>query len=466
MQQHTIHIAGGVVRNPLVRLTEPVTLDFLAGEHIAIVGPNGAGKSLLVDMLTGKYPLRDGELTYDFSPSLTKTAYDNIKYIAFRDTYGSADANYYYQQRWNAHDQEDAPLVREVLGEVKDDVLRRQLFELFSIEPMLDKKIILLSSGELRKFQLTKALLTAPRILIMDNPFIGLDAPTRELLFNLLERLTRLGELQIVLVLSMLDDIPSFITHVVPVEDMKVGEKMEREEYVQAFCAGNQMRIQEEAGALEELQRRILDLPYEHANFTSDEVVKLNGVSIRYDDRTILKELDWTVMRGEKWALSGENGAGKSTLLSVVSAAKPKIANYAFTTLEPNLGIVECRDHHSFVMADIPGIIEGAHEGKGLGTRFLRHIERNSVLLFMIPADSDDIRKDYAVLLGELTQYNPELLDKERLLAITKCDMLDEELIEEMKSHLPEGVPSVFISSISGMNIPRLKDMLWEALQK
>lgn len=155
--------------------------------------------------------------------------------------------------------------------------------------------------------------------------------------------------------------------------------------------------------------------------------------------------------------LVGFPNAGKSTLLSVVSAAKPKIANYAFTTLEPNLGIVECRDHHSFVMADIPGIIEGAHEGKGLGTRFLRHIERNSVLLFMIPADSDDIRKDYAVLLGELTQYNPELLDKERLLAITKCDMLDEDLIEEMKSHLPEGVPSVFISSISGMNIPRLK---------
>ena len=164
--------------------------------------------------------------------------------------------------------------------------------------------------------------------------------------------------------------------------------------------------------------------------------------------------------------LVGFPNAGKSTLLSVVSAAKPKIANYAFTTLEPNLGIVECRDHHSFVMADIPGIIEGAHEGKGLGTRYLRHIERDSVLRFMIPADSDDIRKDYAVLLGELTQYNPELLDKERLLAITKCDMLDEELIEEMKSHLPEGVPSVFISSISGMNIPRLKDMLWEALQK
>ena len=164
--------------------------------------------------------------------------------------------------------------------------------------------------------------------------------------------------------------------------------------------------------------------------------------------------------------LVGFPNAGKSTLLSVVSAAKPKIANYAFTTLEPNLGIVEVRDGKSFVMADIPGIIEGAHEGKGLGTRFLRHIERNSVLLFMVPADSDNIKKDYEILLGELTQYNPELLDKQRLLAVTKCDMLDEELIEEMKGDLPEGIPSVFISSVVGLNIQRLKDMLWSALQE
>ena len=164
--------------------------------------------------------------------------------------------------------------------------------------------------------------------------------------------------------------------------------------------------------------------------------------------------------------LVGFPNAGKSTLLSVVSAAKPKIANYAFTTLEPNLGIVEVRDGKSFVMADIPGIIEGAHEGRGLGTRFLRHIERNSVLLFMIPADSDDIRRDYEILLGELTQYNPELLDKERLLAVTKCDMLDEELLGQMQPHLPEGIPSVFISSVTGLNIQRLKDMLWEALHR
>ncbi len=164
--------------------------------------------------------------------------------------------------------------------------------------------------------------------------------------------------------------------------------------------------------------------------------------------------------------LVGFPNAGKSTLLSVVSAAKPKIANYAFTTLEPNLGIVEVRDGRSFVMADIPGIIEGAHEGRGLGTRFLRHIERNSVLLFMIPADSDDIRRDYEVLLGELTQYNPELLDKERLLAVTKCDMLDEELMEQMKAHLPEGIETTFISSVAGLNIQQLKDKLWTALHR
>lgn len=163
--------------------------------------------------------------------------------------------------------------------------------------------------------------------------------------------------------------------------------------------------------------------------------------------------------------LVGFPNAGKSTLLSAVSAATPKIANYAFTTLEPNLGIVEYRDFKSFVMADIPGIIEGAHLGKGLGTRFLRHIERNSMLLFMIAADSKDIRAEYAILLNELEQYNPELLDKQRLLAITKSDMLDQELMDAMSEELPD-VPSIFISSVTGYNIQKLKDMIWELLQK
>jgi GTP-binding protein len=164
--------------------------------------------------------------------------------------------------------------------------------------------------------------------------------------------------------------------------------------------------------------------------------------------------------------LVGFPNAGKSTLLSVVTAAKPKIANYPFTTLEPNLGIVGYRDNCSFVMADIPGIVEGASEGKGLGLRFLRHIERNSLLLFMIPADSGDIKKEYDILHNELVVYNPDLLDKSRVLAITKSDLLDEELIAALSETLPPEIPSVFISSVTSVGIAALKDMLWRELNK
>jgi len=162
--------------------------------------------------------------------------------------------------------------------------------------------------------------------------------------------------------------------------------------------------------------------------------------------------------------LVGFPNAGKSTLLSVVSAAKPKIANYAFTTLTPNLGIVEYRNHQSFVMADIPGIIEGAAEGKGLGHRFLRHIERNSVLLFIVPADSDDHSNEYKILINELKKYNPELLDKGRVLAISKSDMLDEELKSEISETLPKDIPHIFFSSVSHQGLVELKDLLWKEI--
>ncbi|MEJ2162593.1 MAG: GTPase ObgE [Robiginitalea sp.] len=167
--------------------------------------------------------------------------------------------------------------------------------------------------------------------------------------------------------------------------------------------------------------------------------------------------------------LVGFPNAGKSTLLSVMTSAKPKIANYEFTTLKPNLGIVQYRDYRSFVIADIPGIIEGASEGKGLGHYFLRHIERNAILLIMVPADSPDIGKEYKILLKELRKYNPELMDKQRLLAISKCDMLDEELMDEMREELSRELPDVnplFISSVSGLGISTLKDRLWKLLNE
>lgn len=176
---------------------------------------------------------------------------------------------------------------------------------------------------------------------------------------------------------------------------------------------------------------------------------------------------DWFVLELKVLAdvgLVGFPNAGKSTLLSVISAAKPQIANYPFTTLVPNLGIVAYREHKSFIMADIPGIIEGASEGKGLGLRFLRHIERNSTLLFMVPADSKDITKEYEILLQELKKFNPELLDKDRILAISKSDMLDEELTDEIQKELPNDLPSLFISSVKQQGLTELKDKIWEQL--
>ena len=179
-------------------------------------------------------------------------------------------------------------------------------------------------------------------------------------------------------------------------------------------------------------------------------------------ERTVILELK---ILGDV-GLVGFPNAGKSTLLASISAAKPEIANYPFTTLVPNLGIVSYRDNRSFCMADIPGIIEGAHEGRGLGLRFLRHIERNSILLFMIPADCSDIKKEYDILLNELQQYNPELIEKQRILAITKCDMLDSELIEELKKELPTEIPSICISSLSGLNLTELKDLIWQKINE
>ena len=310
-------------------MAEPVNFEACEGEHIAIVGPNGGGKSMFVDMMVGRHPLLMHDPDYDFAPSTKPLVSDNIKYITFRDTYGGDnDRTYFLQQRWNQLEiDESTPIVKDKLEEAYqmagDDTperreLQKHIYQLFHMEHLMNKYVILLSSGELRKFKLASTLFSEPRVLIMDNPFIGLDAETRDQLKDLLKNLSSERALQIILVLSKSDDIPEFITHVVEVKDMKVLPKVTKQQYLDS-------RQPVPAHVLNPaLVQAIQDLPYSDREYQSEEVVKMNKVSIRYGERTILKELDWTVNNGERWALSGQNGAGKSTLLSLVCADNPQ----------------------------------------------------------------------------------------------------------------------------------------------
>ena len=376
MQQRVISVSNGVTRHPLYRMGKPVDFCLNAGEQLAVVGPNGGGKSILIDIIIGKYPLLMNEVEYDFSPSSSNLVSDNLRYITFRDSYGDADGSYYYQQRWNSQDMENIPVVGDLLPQCKDEHLKESLYTLFRIEEMLQKPIILLSSGELRKFQLTKTLLSGPRVLIMDNPFIGLDAGTRDLLKSLLAELIKVIGLQVILVLSKSDDIPDFITHVITVENMICGEKLPRSEY-QGVCVPEKMLSDEKRQA-------ILDMPYKDNLYKAANVAKLNKVSIRYGERTILRELDWTVKCGEKWALSGENGAGKSTLLSLVCADNPQSYACDITLFDRKRGsgesIWEIKKHIGYVspemhrayLKNIPAIdivASGLHDSIGLYKR-------------------------------------------------------------------------------------------------
>ncbi len=326
--QKIIEIHKGITRMPEWRMAEPVDFEAIDGEHIAVVGPNGGGKSMFIDIIIGRHPLLMTDPIYDFTPSKRKLVSENIKYITFRDSYGESDGAYYLQQRWNQHDiDENTPTVGKQLEEAynfsgEDTLERRELqkhlYDLFNMETLLDKYIILLSSGELRKFQLAKTLLANPRVLIMDNPFIGLDPQTRDQLKDLLKTLSNEQALQIILVLSKVDDIPDFITHVVEIKKMKVYSKITKELYLKS-------RSKFPVHVLtNQKEQEIINLPYSNKEYDADEVVKMNKVSIKYGKRTILQELDWTVKNGECWALSGQNGAGKSTLLSLVCADNPQ----------------------------------------------------------------------------------------------------------------------------------------------
>lgn len=437
--QKIINIVNGVVRMPSWRMAEPVNFTTLDGEQLAIVGPNGGGKTMLVNIITGSHPLLMHDPEYDFAPSTQKLVSDNIKYITFRDAYGGDnDRTYYLQQRWNQTEIDDStPTVGERLDMAyrsagadtpERQALREELYDMFNMRALLDKHIILLSSGELRKLKLTETLFSRPRVLIMDNPFIGLDAGTRDQLKQLFATIVSRETLQIILVLSKTDDIPDFITHVVEVREMKVGEKMTREEYLAR-------RQQVPAHVLSDDKRKaILNLPYSDEEYHTKEVAHLNHVSIRYGERTILKDLDWTVLNGERWALGGQNGAGKSTLLSLICADNPQSyacdislfgiprgSGESIWDIKKHIGYVSPEMHRAY-QKDIPAI------------RIVASGLKDSVGLYVKPTGQEiDICRFWMDVFGleglENTTFLKLSSGEQRLVLLARAFVKDPELL-------------------------------------
>lgn len=313
-----VSIKNAVTRLPELRFSEPVNWEINEGEQWAIVGPNGSGKTLIADLMQRKFALKEGEVAFGCNEKVGNL----IKSIAFKDIYSLADCrNSYYQQRWHSTETDEVPTVKDILAEYSDSKDLHQVLSFFGIEDLLPKRVIFLSSGELRKFLIVRSLLNHPRILILDNPFIGLDAPSREILIHLLKQMAKLDNVQVILLLSNPDDIPEMVTHVLPVFNRHIYPAETRAEFMQH----------------EDLVSRLFPdvsdnpvLPVSaKASSAHDVTFRMEHVSIKYGTRTILKELDWEVKNGEKWALFGPNGAGKSTLLSLIYADNPQ--SYANT---------------------------------------------------------------------------------------------------------------------------------------
>ena len=385
----TIEIINGITKKPEWAMASPVNFVLEQSEHVAVVGRNGAGKSMFIDMVTSHHPLFPGMIRYDFTGSPHEMVSDNIRYITFRDTYGGDnDRTYFLQQRWNQMEiDEETPTVGQKLEEAyklagtdtpERRALQQHIYELFDMEHLLDKYIILLSSGELRKFKLASSLFSDPRLLIMDNPFIGLDAETREQLKQLLTMLSRERELQIMLVLSKSDEIPAFVTHVVEVRDMNVLPKVTREAYLQQRPPFPTRVLSEEK------RQAVIHLRQKETHERPSSIVGFNKVSIRYGQRTILQDLDWTVCMGEHWALSGQNGSGKSTLLSLVCADNPQSyacditlfgkqrgSGESIWDIKRHIGYVSPEMHRSY-QRDIPAwriVASGLKDSVGLYVR-------------------------------------------------------------------------------------------------
>ena len=326
-KKYVAEIADAVPRLPELTFTEPVNWTIQAGEQWAVIGPNGAGKSLLIDLLQRKFALKAGEVNFTSNGRVS----DFVRCITFKDIYSLADCqNTYSQQRWHATENDEVPQAAELLGVIHEEGIKNEeLIDLFGIRELLTKKIIYLSSGELRKFLIVRALLKHPRLLILDNPFIGLDAPSRALLVEMLQQMTQVHGVQVILLLSNPQDIPAMVNRVLPVVDRTLLPPMSRE----AFLADKVLihRLFPTEGLTEEQPVEVSALPVdpEKQPATHTVTLRMEKVKVHYGSRTILQDIDWEIKNGEKWALFGPNGSGKSTLLSLVYADNPQ--SYANT---------------------------------------------------------------------------------------------------------------------------------------
>ncbi len=339
MKQNTIvEIVEAVPRFEYVRFDRPVNWSIKEGQHWAVIGPNGAGKTMLIDILLRKYALLSGEVICRDSGGKDMSVSGVVKSVAFRDIYSLVDTqNSYYQQRWNKGVEYEIPYVRDLVARA-DKARLDSLVEWFGIEDLMDKELNLLSSGELRKFLIVKSLLSKPKVLILDNPFIGLDKESRTVLNNLFGRLSKLDDLQIVLVLSNPDDIPEIITDVLPVKDKHLFNSRSREEFLTDSNFITNL-FDNESLNIHEIQHLKAKYRDNSSDFTVAALLK--NIHVKYDNRTILKDLDWQVKKGEKWALLGPNGSGKSTLLSLICGDNPQAYANDITLFDKKRGTGE-----------------------------------------------------------------------------------------------------------------------------
>lgn len=384
MDNFTIKLENGIAANPEVRMAEPVNICIENGQQVAICGPNGSGKTLLANILLRQYPLLDKR----------ETEYGNgihgadIRHITFRDSYGSADSTYFYQQRWNMTEMGDSPVVGDAFPFVANQQWKDSLFHLFDLSLIWDKQLVTLSSGEMRKYQLARSLAVKPRIVIIDSPFIGLDRETREMLCGLFEELIDKWDMQIILMVTRPEDIPSFITHVIEVNGKVCRPMTDRQTFLENFKPHIPALPQELVTIMHSLPENDID---------SEDIVHCNHVNLKYGSRCILDKLDWTIRKGEHWALLGRNGCGKSALLSLIYADNPQ--SYAcdislfgrargtgesIWEIKKHIGYVSPEMHRSYTRhyPAIDIVASGLHDSVGLYKKITKE-ERESCRVWM-----------------------------------------------------------------------------------